>query len=86
MIAKIIDETLVVFFPGFIEKDGEIFTNSLGEENAKKTGEWFDLEEKPKPSYDPKTEYLSKNYKKQGNKIVLSWDIKQRVTVAEDIE
>ena len=78
MLYRIIDEHQVEQFPLHIEVLGDIYTNSLAEEEAVKTGEWFELVEDNKPNYNPETEYLTKRYYQDNDIIRLEWTVNEK--------
>lgn len=75
MLYKILSETSIQQFSGYIEIDGLIYTNQLAEEKALESGEWFPLVTEGMPEYDTETQYLTKRYTQEENQIRLSWVI-----------
>lgn len=72
---KIISETLVQQFPGWISVNGTVYTNAAAERLAIESGEWFPLRINPTPVYDPETEYIVKRYSLVGDTIVCDWEV-----------
>jgi hypothetical protein len=75
MLYKILNETSIQQFSGYIEVDGLVYTNQLAEEKALESGEWFPLVAEDMPEYDTETQYLTKQYTQEGNQIRLSWAV-----------
>ncbi len=78
MLYRIIDERQVEQFPLYIEVNGEVYTNSLAEAEALKTGDWFELVADPKPEYDPETQYLLRRYIQEEEHIHQVWEINEK--------
>ena len=73
MLYQLINENQIRQFPLHIEVLGDVYTNELAEEEALKTGEWFELVEDEKPNYDPDTQYLLRKYIQENDAIRLTW-------------